>query len=102
MMSRNRLSFRESSLADSLNLKELMEPEEPKGKHGLRRGISLSLPDCLLDVIVSDALLKGEGLPPEEAVKLSNTDLFDLVNARELDDDQMSKQYRKTSDSEIV
>lgn len=32
-------------------------------------------------------------LPPEEAVKLSNTDLFDLVAGRDITDDHLSKKY---------
>ncbi len=32
-------------------------------------------------------------LPPEEAVKLSNTDLFDLVAGQQIADDQLSKKY---------
>jgi len=34
-------------------------------------------------------------LPPEDAVKLSNTDLYDLVNHEEIDGNQLSRRYSK-------
>ena len=44
----------------------------------------------------ADALVytNRHNLPPEEAVKLSNTDLYDLVNAKELDEDKKNTRYR--------
>jgi len=44
----------------------------------------------------ADALVytNRHNLPPEEAVKLSNTDLYDLVAAREMADEDMSDLYR--------
>ena len=43
----------------------------------------------------ADALVytNRHNLPPEEAVKLSNTDLFDLVAGREITEDHLSPQY---------
>lgn len=44
----------------------------------------------------ADALVftNRHNLPAEEAVKLSNTDLFDLVAGREMADDQLSSRYK--------
>ena len=43
----------------------------------------------------SDALVytNRHNLPPEEAVKLSNTDLYDLVDAKEIEREDLSPQY---------
>ena len=44
----------------------------------------------------ADALVytNRHNLPPEEAVKLSNTDLYDLVQGREIADTQLSSKYK--------
>jgi len=44
----------------------------------------------------ADALVytNRHNLPPEEAVKLSNTDLFDLVAGKEIGENQLSERYR--------
>jgi len=44
----------------------------------------------------ADALVytNRHNLPPEEAVKLSNTDLFDLVAGREIAEDQLNTRYK--------
>ncbi len=44
----------------------------------------------------ADALVytNRHNLPPEEAVKLSNTDLFDLVGGREIADERLSTRYK--------
>jgi organic radical activating enzyme len=44
----------------------------------------------------ADALVytNRHNLPAEEAVKLSNTDLYDLVNAKEMDEDTKSERYK--------
>ena len=44
----------------------------------------------------ADALIytNRHNLPPEEAVKLSNTDLYNLVDGRELENERLSEQYR--------
>lgn len=44
----------------------------------------------------ADALVytNRHNLPPEEAVKLSNTDLFDLVGGRDIPDDRLSTRYK--------
>jgi MoaA/NifB/PqqE/SkfB family radical SAM enzyme len=44
----------------------------------------------------ADALIytNRHNLPPEEAVKLSNTDLYNLVDGRELENERLSAQYR--------
>lgn len=44
----------------------------------------------------ADALVytNRHNLPPEEAVKLSNTDLFNLADGRQLETDRMSERYR--------
>ena len=44
----------------------------------------------------ADALVytNRHNLPPEEAVKLSNTDLYDLVNAKELGEERKSERYK--------
>lgn len=46
----------------------------------------------------ADALVytNRHSLPPEEAVKLSNTDLFDLVGGRGIADEQLSPKYKST------
>jgi hypothetical protein len=43
----------------------------------------------------ADALVytNRHNLPPEEAVKLSNTDLFDLVAGQEIGENQLSQKY---------
>ena len=33
-------------------------------------------------------------LPPEEAVKLSNTDLYNLADAKEIDEDVLNDRYK--------
>jgi len=45
----------------------------------------------------ADALVytNRHNLPPEEAVKLSNTDLYDLVKGREITEDHLSSRYLK-------
>ncbi len=45
----------------------------------------------------ADALVytNRHNLSAEEAVKLSNTDLYDLVNAREIEESEMSERYRE-------
>lgn len=45
----------------------------------------------------ADALVytNRHNLPPEEAVKLSNTDLYDLVGGRDIDEQHLSDKYRK-------
>jgi len=45
----------------------------------------------------ADALVytNRHNLPPEDAVKLSNTDLYDLVNHEEIDENQLSRRYSK-------
>lgn len=44
----------------------------------------------------ADALVytNRHNLPPEEAVKLSNTDLFDLVGGREIPQERLSERYK--------
>jgi MoaA/NifB/PqqE/SkfB family radical SAM enzyme len=44
----------------------------------------------------ADALIytNRHNLPPEEAVKLSNTDLFDLVGGKEIADEQLAARYK--------
>jgi MoaA/NifB/PqqE/SkfB family radical SAM enzyme len=44
----------------------------------------------------ADALVytNRHNLPPEEAVKLSNTDLFDLVGGKEIADEQLNSRYK--------
>ena len=44
----------------------------------------------------ADALVytNRHNLPAEEAVKLSNTDLYDLVNAKEMGEENMSERYK--------
>jgi hypothetical protein len=44
----------------------------------------------------ADALIytNRHNLPAEEAVKLSNTDLYDLVAGREIADEQLRPNYR--------
>lgn len=46
----------------------------------------------------ADALVytNRHNLPPEEAVKLSNTDLYDLVGGREIAEDKLSPKYKGT------
>jgi len=46
----------------------------------------------------ADALVytNRHNLPPEEAVKLSNTDLYDLVDHKEIDEEQLSDRYKST------
>lgn len=46
----------------------------------------------------ADALVytNRHNLPAEEAVKLSNTDLFDLVAGKEIGENQLSERYRST------
>jgi MoaA/NifB/PqqE/SkfB family radical SAM enzyme len=45
----------------------------------------------------ADALVytNRHNLPPEEAVKLSNTDLYNLVDDKQLDADRLSQRYRE-------
>ena len=45
----------------------------------------------------SDALVytNRHDLPPEEAVKLSNTDLYDLVGDKDIDKDKLSDRYKR-------
>jgi len=45
----------------------------------------------------ADALVytNRHNLPPEEAVKLSNTDLFNLADGKQLEEQQMSERYVK-------
>jgi MoaA/NifB/PqqE/SkfB family radical SAM enzyme len=45
----------------------------------------------------ADALVytNRHNLPPEEAVKLSNTDLYDLVGGKDIDEQRLSDKYRK-------
>jgi MoaA/NifB/PqqE/SkfB family radical SAM enzyme len=45
----------------------------------------------------ADALVytNRHNLPPEEAVKLSNTDLFNLVDGKQLEADRLSERYRE-------
>jgi MoaA/NifB/PqqE/SkfB family radical SAM enzyme len=45
----------------------------------------------------ADALVytNRHNLPPEEAVKLSNTDLFDLVRGQDIPEDRLSARYRR-------
>lgn len=47
----------------------------------------------------ADALLytNRHNLPPEEAVKLSNTDLYNLAEGEQLASEQLSKRYRRTT-----
>ena len=44
----------------------------------------------------ADALVytNRHNLPPEEAVKLSNTDLFDLVGGKEIAEERLSSRYK--------
>jgi MoaA/NifB/PqqE/SkfB family radical SAM enzyme len=44
----------------------------------------------------SDALVytNRHNLPPEEAVKLSNTDLYDLANGKDMDKEKLKEKYR--------
>jgi MoaA/NifB/PqqE/SkfB family radical SAM enzyme len=46
----------------------------------------------------ADALVytNRHNLPPEEAVKLSNTDLYNLVDGRQLENERLSERYRTT------
>ena len=48
----------------------------------------------------SDALVytNRHNLPPEEAVKLSNTDLYNLADGKDLEKEQLSDKYRGVSD----
>lgn len=45
----------------------------------------------------ADALVytNRHNLPPEEAVKLSNTDLYNLVSGKDIDEQSLSKKYRR-------
>lgn len=47
----------------------------------------------------ADALVytNRHSLPPEEAVKLSNTDLYDLADGKQLNDEMISERYRRKS-----
>jgi hypothetical protein len=47
----------------------------------------------------ADALVytNRHNLPAEEAVKLSNTDLFDLRAGKQLGNERLSKRYRRTT-----
>lgn len=49
----------------------------------------------------SDALLytNRHNLPPEEAVKLSNTDLYNLADGRQLEAERLSERYRGRDDA---
>jgi hypothetical protein len=44
----------------------------------------------------ADALVytNRHNLPPEEAVKLSNTDLYNLADAKEIDEDVLNDRYK--------
>jgi MoaA/NifB/PqqE/SkfB family radical SAM enzyme len=48
----------------------------------------------------ADALIytNRHNLPPEEAVKLSNTDLYNLVDGRQLESERLSERYRAKGD----
>lgn len=50
----------------------------------------------------ADALIytNRHNLPPEEAVKLSNTDLYNLADGKEMDDKKLAEKYRSVSVSE--
>jgi MoaA/NifB/PqqE/SkfB family radical SAM enzyme len=49
----------------------------------------------------ADALVytNRHNLPPEEAVKLSNTDLYNLADGKQLEDERMSERYRTRASS---
>jgi len=49
----------------------------------------------------ADALVytNRHNLPPEEAVKLSNTDLYNLAEGKQLEDERMSERYRTRASS---
>ena len=49
----------------------------------------------------ADALIytNRHNLPPEEAVRLSNTDLYDLVNAKDIDEKNLSSKYIHSEES---
>ena len=51
--------------------------------------------EALSKYIIVDMYAKAvQGTPPEEAVKLSNTDLYNLADGRQLEADRLSERYR--------
>jgi hypothetical protein len=53
-------------------------------------------PRCLLPHADALVYTNRHNLPPEEAVKLSNTDLYNLSEGKDIDKDTLSNRYKSS------